>query len=138
MANLNVMRTDGTSEEMLKKDEKNMIQLFLMPLSNLEAKNSHEIGDFMENTKFENRFSIIVRDQMESKAIIGAFRFGLISLFNKIAESEINTILVDSYSFLNSKEEHEFVCAAKEILFTYYSELIQKDMYLIITNYRRK
>ena len=135
MADVKVMRTNGNEEEILKKTESNVVHIFISPLTNCEE--THSLGDVLLNESSTTRFALVVKDDINSKIQIPALRLGILKLLKTMVENKTMeyTFLISRHQFSNKKEESNFICILKEFCITYFGEVFNEDINLIITDY---
>lgn len=137
MANVKVIRTDGTEKELLDKFPE---ALRLHIISKQDMNNSEkDFGDFMTNEKSDNMYALIVKDEINSKPMPEAVRLAILKLFTHLIEEDKRpeVILMNCYEIANYKSENSFICILKELMMTYFGEAFENDITLIIYQYSK-
>ena len=134
MANVKVLKTNGTEKEILEKTE-GCIHLFISALDN--SPEGHDIGDILLNNECNTRYALIVKEMINSKIITASLRLSIIYLLKTLLENDIKieSILISRHQFNSTKEEDTFICTLRELCITYFGEVLTDDINLIITDY---
>ena len=137
MANLKVLKTTGTDEEVLNKLEYSPIRLFVTALESSKTLEEHDLGDILFNVDDVNKFALLIKEDDNDKVNVAVLRVSVIRLIKHFLESEMDfsTIVLNRHQFKSEKEITTFIATVQEFLITYFGEVIEDDITLIITNY---
>ena len=138
MANVKIISVvEKDVDAILKENIENSIQLFFIPMVSVNNDDAYDIGDVVKSTKFDDRYAIIVKDDIGMKMSENAILLGVYNLLERLQNdnkpAKSLAIIVGESQFKTNREMYSFETAVKFVLKTNKDFKNISDFYIIYT-----